>query len=303
MTYEATDEFGNSISLPMPSKAEFDSAEDMPADSFCGVFPLTHGCGALTYLKICGENGGMLFYGTVDIQHETVSGGGSTLNLKCRSLAGLLLDSEPLPSVCDSPSLPEIFSQHLKPYGFTGFSGSSAIFSGQFCITKGMSEWQAAALFCSAFLNAEPRVHGTIFDASGNKGNGSILFDNCKGTGYFSAERLDRCCDRITEIYAPDGAAGCYRLAAQDGEAARMGILRKRCLAPSPQNDQAAIKNSIKKSFVLHVCCPECPKAGIGDAAALNDPVLGCFGNLEIAGVHCTAGADGIRTRYSLRRK
>lgn len=293
---------GEEIFLPAPAEAQFDSAEDAPADSFRGVFPLGKSCGMLTGLKIRRETGETLFVGTVDIQREIVSGSGNFLHLTCRNLAGLLLDSEPVPQSYEFPTLPAIFALHVKPYGFSGFLGNTGIFRGPLLITKGMSEWQVAAAFCKKYLQLTPRVRGTIFDASGSVNPTVMTFDNSGNTRYFRAEVRNRCCDRFSELFAPSGKTGAYELAAKDEETGALGILRNRCLTKMPTDADSILKTADRKAFAILVDCPGVPVTETGAPAVLNDPLLGVSSGLTVSEICCTLGSGGVWTRYRLRK-
>lgn len=302
MTFSGVRPGGEEILLPSPVRAQFDSARDAPADSFQGVFPLGKSPGVLTGLKIRGARGETLFSGIADIQRESSSGSGNLLRLTCRGLAGLLLDSEAVPRHYSFPSLPVIFERHVKPYGFSGYRGDGRAFQGTLRIAKGMSEWQAAAAFCKNFLGVAPRVRGDCFDASGETAGSPIRFDNLRGVRYFGAEVKNRCCDRISEIFVPDGDTGAYRSAAKDAETAALGILRNRCLSGPSADADAVLKAACRKAFAVTVDCPGAPAAETGAPAELRDPLLGAYGGLSVAAIRCVADADGTRTRYVLRK-
>ncbi|WBY63838.1 MAG: hypothetical protein ACFWUD_03115 [Thermocaproicibacter melissae] len=292
---------GTEVILPMPVRGRYDSAEDAPADGLRAEFPLAKSCGTLTKLRVSGTDGSVLFFGTVDIQREITCGTGNVLNLSCRSLAGLLLDSEAVPRTYDAPSLPVIFERHIRPYGFTSFLGSQAICRGELCVRKGMSEWQAAAEFCRKFLRTEPRVKGMVFDASGTAAAEPLLLDNSAGMRYFRAEVRQRNCDILTKIYAPDTRTGLYRLAAEENESIT-GVHRVRCLA-NPESDASTVLRKTERSaFSVYAECPGTPATETGASASLRDPVLGEFADMVVAQVRCTWDEDGIRTVYCLRR-
>jgi hypothetical protein len=293
---------GTEVLLPLPAGARFDSAEDVPADSFQGIFPLTRTFGTLVRLRIDNPGGDPVFIGTVDVQREIVSGSGKMMRLSCRNLAGFLLDSAPVPVTLCFPSLGTIFERHVKPYGFTSFLGSGAVFREPFRIEKGMSEWSAATGFCKKFLHVTPRVRGTVFDASGSLPGGNLVLDNAGGTCYFSAEVRTRCCDRLTEVYEPDAATGAYRLTAEDKKTAAMGILRKRCLTGTGEDAEALLARADRSAFAVYASCPGAPKVSVGASSSLNDPVLGYFDGLTVAQLRCEYDAGGLRTSYCLRR-
>ena len=282
--------------LPAPEKARYDAAEDAPADGFSGVFPLDEDCGTLIGLKILGD-GDMLFYGTVDIQREIVSGSGSRLELTCRSLAGLLLDSAAVPVLYENLCLKDIFARHIQPYGFTDFRGETALYGGPFRVIPGMSEWQAAALFCRRFLRVTPRVNGTVFDASGGAVPDGPAF-GAGGTKYFCAEVRNRCCDRVTQIDTPDAQTGIYRIAAWENALP----LRVRCLTKAGADAEAVMAQARRSAFAVLVECPGAPAAEIGAKTSLSDPLLGTYENMKVADIRCELDSGGLRTRYCLRR-
>lgn len=292
---------GEEIRLPAPMEAQFDSAEDAPADIFRAVFPLQESCGAFVWLKIKEESGETLFFGTVDAQDETVSGSGHLLRVTSRSLAGLLLDSGPVPTVYRAPCLPVLFRRHLEPYGFTAFLGNSAVFREPLCVVKGMSEWQVLQLFCRKYLHTQPRVRGTVFDASGAPPRGELHLGGEDGLTCCRAEVKNRFCNILTELYAPNPTTGVYRLAAK-AENMPAGFMRRHCLAKSETDAAALIKEAERRSFSICAESPGTPTAEVGAPATFRSPILGDYDGLEAAELRCTLGKDGLRTDYLLRR-
>ena len=293
---------GTETELPAPTEARFDSADDAPADSFQGVFPFAESIGTLVRLRISGADGGELFLGTVDVQRAVVSGEGNLLRLVCRSLAGLLLDSEAVPQTCVFPSLATVFERHVRPYGFSSFLGDASIYREPLRVVKGMSEWQAAAEFCEKFLRVKPRVRGTVFDASGSVESGVLALDSTRGTRYSRAEVRSRLCDRLSMIYAPDGETGVYRLAAEDAETETLGIRRNRCLTKPGTDSAAILEKAERSSFAVYADCPGAPEVAVGAPVSLNDPALGAYNGLTVSQMRCVCGADGLWTSYCLRR-
>lgn len=289
------------IRLPAPMEAQFDSAEDAPADIFRAVFPLQESCGAFVWLKICDESGETLFYGTVDAQSETNSGNGHLLRVTSRSLAGLLLDSGPVPTVYRAPCLPVLFRRHLEPYGFTAFLGNSSVFRKPLRVAKGMSEWQVLLLFCQTCLHTQPRVRGTVFDASGAPPHGELHLGGKDGLPCCRAEVKNRFCSLLTELYAPNPATGTYRLAAKAGNTPT-GFLRRHCLAKSETDAAALLKKAERRSFSICAEYPGLPTAEVGAPAAFRSPLFGDYNGLKIAELRCTLGNGGLRTYCILRR-
>lgn len=293
---------GTETELPAPIEAQFDSADDAPADSFQGVFPFAESIGTLVRLRISDVGGNELFLGTVDVQRAIVSGKGNLLRLVCRSLAGLLLDSEAVPQICAFPSLATVFERHVRHYGFSSFLGDASIYREPLRVVKGMSEWQAAAEFCEAFLRVKPRVRGTVFDASGAAESGVLTLDNTHGTRYSRAEVRNRLCDRLSTIYASDGGTGVYRLAAEDTETGALGIRRNRCLTKPGTDAVEILEKAGRHAFAVYADCPGAPEVSVGAPASLNDPALGAYNGLTVSQMRCVCGSDGLWTSYCLRR-
>ena len=287
------------VLLPAPVKVVWDSSEDAPADSFSGIFPLEKCFGSLTGVKVLG-GGELLFDGVTDIQRETSAPGGRVLALAARSRAGLLLDSEAVPQTYSYPSLPMIYARHIAPYGFSGWLGGDWVFEGTMQITKGMSEWQAAALFCAAFLQTAPRVRGSVFDASGQAPQGELRFG---GTGlrYLSAEVKSRFCDRYSEVFAPALSGGTYVSAAKDAGTRALGIRRRRCLK-SADGAGRLFASADRKAFAVTVECSGRVQAETGEPASISGGVPGTSAGLTVAGVRYLMDASGERTRIVLRR-
>lgn len=286
--------------LPAPAQIVWDSCEDAPADSFSGVFPLTKSFGNLTGIKITDSDGELLFDGVTDIQRENASASGRLLKIAARSRAGLLLDSEAVPQTYSYPSLPMIFAKHVGPYGFSGWNGSGRMFEGTMQVTKGMSEWQAAALFCTAFLQTAPRVRGSVFDASGVTSAEELCF-GAGGVLCCSAEVKNRWCDRYSEIFAPASSGSAYVLAARDAQTQDLGIVRRKCLK-SADAAESLLAGADRKAFSLTLECAGRVKAETGEPGVFRDSVLGDFTGLTVSEVKYLLDAAGERTRVVLRR-
>ncbi len=286
--------------LPAPAEVVWDSCEDAPADSFSGVFPLTKSFGNLVGIKILDVSGEMLFDGITDIQREISAAGGRVLKIAARSRAGLLLDSEAVPQTYSYPSLPMIYARHIEPYGFSGFTGNSRVFEGTMQITKGMSEWQAAALFCTAFLQITPRVRGGVFDASGQSAAQEFSFGD-GGVRFCSSEVKNRYCDLYSEIYAPVLSGGAYVPAAKDAQTQALGTARRKCLN-SADGAAALLASADRNAFAVTVECPGRVQAVVGAAAVFRGGALGSFSGLAVAETRYLLDSSGERTRIVLRR-
>lgn len=291
---------GKNITLPQPVSVRLNRTEDAPADGFTGIFPLTGSFGEITGLRIYGTDGALCLDGLVDEQKESC-GSGRFLTLTARSRSALLLDNEAVPQTYCMPSLETVFLRHVKPYGFAGWKGSNKVFPGALQITKGMSEWQAAQAFCRKFLRTEPVITGGVFDASGERPQGNLLFDLDSGVKYSSLTVQSKYVSLYSELYTQSGKSGNYAVTAQDTQAQGLGVKRRRFLA-SGTDAEALIGSARRKAYSVTVLCPGEIPAKLRMAAAVRDKALGSTKNLYISEINYTLDADGEFTRFTLRR-
>lgn len=299
MTYTASGP-GGEIPLPAPASVRFDRDEDAPADGFSGVFPLRPDCGELTGLSIRDRTGAPVFDGIVDEQERTLDGGAS-LTLSARSRAALLLDNEALPQNYVNPSLATVFERHVRPYGFTGYAGAGRVFLGTLAVTKGMSEWAAAAAFCASFLKTTPRIRNGVFDAGGAAPDGEVLFGP-GGVRYASLTVRDRYCELFSELYRLGEDGGSYALAARDGAAQALGVRRRRYLSNSGTDAAAVLAAARKKASEAVLDCPGEVKAEPLLAARLAGGPAGTDGEWRVSSVRYRLDARGEHTEITLRR-
>lgn len=299
MTYFGITPSGVQVSLPCPVQVHLNQSEDAPADEFTGVFPMEKSPGNLTGIRIYDGNETLCFNGIVDEQKESCAVE-ITLTLIARSQAALLLDNEAIPQTYSMPSLTTIFTRHVRPYGFSSFTGNAKTFTGEFAVTKGMSEWQVAADFCTRFLNVAPRISGDVFDASGERPQGEIRFDNAGGISYSALTVENKYCSLFSELLA-QSANGAYSASLRDDTAAALGIQRRRCLTVG-QNSGSILGTARQKAFNVKVTCPGEIPAKILQNASVRDEILGETGGLYVSEIDYTLNTSGEITRFALRR-
>ena len=300
MTYVGVTPAGKTIILPAPVSAKLNQTEDAPADGFTGVFPLKKSNGNLTGLRIYDANHDLCFDGIVDDQKESC-GSEIKLMLVARSRSALLLDNEAIPQTYCMPSLATIFARHVKPYGFTDFVGDARTCSGQLAVTKGMSEWSVAEAFCHDYLKVKPRVVNGVFDASGEKPKGKLVFDQNRGIQYSSIVVQNKYCSLLSELLVQSSGNGTYSTVIQNSEANALGVKRRRCLAAGTDAD-ALMDAAHRKAFSVTVNCPGEVPAKMFMSASIQDKVLGAMDNLYVSEIDDTLDSSGKITRFLLRR-
>ncbi len=301
MTYIGVTPQGKSIPLPPPASVKLNRGEDAPADGFIGVFPLEKSIGNITGIRVYDKKQQMCFDGIVDEQKEGCAEE-RKLTLIARSRAALLLDNEAMPQTYNMPSLKTIFTRHVQPYGFQNYIGENRAFSGELMITKGMSEWQAAEKFCTCFLKVKPRIFGGVFDASGKKPQGKIIFDNVGGTRYSSITIENQYYHLLSELMVKLGESGVYCLAAQDVRAASLGVQRRRYLSNGSKNADKLISDAARKAFRAIVTCPWEFTASLLTGAVVRDATLGEMSDLYISEIAYSLDSSGESSRIMLRR-
>jgi hypothetical protein len=207
-----------------------------------------------------------------------------------------------MPQTYHMPSLQTIFTRHIQPYGFQDYIGENKAFNGELVITKGMSEWQAAAEFCTRFLKVKPRIIGDTFDASGEKPEGKIIFDNAAGTIYSSIETDYQYYHLLSELMVKSGGSGNYSPAAQNENAVSLAVRRRRYLSDGNQNADTLISTANRKAFRVVITCPGELAASLWTCAAVRDTALGTMDGLYISQIACSLDAGGESSRITLRR-
>ncbi|QAT48513.1 hypothetical protein EQM14_01250 [Caproiciproducens sp. NJN-50] len=298
MIYLATGPAGE-ITLPSPVRIRLDRDADAPADGFEGTFPLPAGGGQMTGLTVYDETGNIFFDGIVDEQEEDLTGG--TLSLSGRSRAALLLDNEALPQNYVNPSLATVFDRHIRPYGFTRFLGDEKSFTGTLAVTKGMSEWAAAAAFCSRFLKTEPRIANGIFDASGSAPEYEFVFGK-SGIRFSSGLARGRYCELYSELYMMDPDGGTYTLSARSDDAAALSVARRRFLSAGT-DVSAVLKKAGQSAFTCVLDCPGAVSAPLLSPARITEPPSGFEKSLCVSALRYLLDAEGEHTRITLRRE
>ena len=301
MTYAGILPDGTELRLPQPVQARLDREEDAPADGFSGVFPLRESAGNVVGIRVYDRNGELCFDGITDKQEESRAGE-QLLSLKGRSRAALLLDNEAIPQTYCMPSLSTIFRRHVQPYGFSGFRGGTKIFTGTLTVSKGMSEWQAAAAFCTQYLKVKPRIQDGVFDASGESPQGGIVFGNSGGVPYSALTVQNRYGELFSELWAQGGTENAYLPVFRDKTAAALGVRRRRCLAAG-QDAESVLRAARGKSFAVLVDCPGEIPVRLFQSARVTDEDSVAEENLYVSETAYVLGPGGETTRFVLRRR
>lgn len=286
---------GGERRLPAPARVRLNRSVEAPADALSAVFPFQGDVGNLTALRVLEEDGTVCFEGIVDEQTLAFDTG-AQMKLEARSRAALLLDNEAAAETMMNPTLALIFARYFAPHGFDGFLGDGGAFPGELTVAKGMSEWQAAALFCRKFLGVAPRVENGLLNASGSGPEGTLRFG---GEIRFSALTVQYdYCRMLSELVAvgADGKSAVLRC----GEAQALGVARRRYLTKGA-NGELLMRNARKKSLAVTVECPGAVKGLPGMRAQVNAAQWSGV-DLEVSETEYRLEPEGETTRFLLRR-
>lgn len=308
MIYKGTTITGKTIDLGNPISVRINKSDDAPADDLYVVFYYEDFIEELKYIKVyCGDD--IIFDGILDEQIVDITSSGKLFKIYARSTAALLIDNSALPQSYSNTSLEIIFNRHIKPYGFTKFVGNNKLFSKEFIVYKGMSEWDVLEKFCTMFLYTKPRIssNGTInasgkFDESKN-----VYLNNFNGqTKYKSISKNIKRYNKISEVFVRAGKESSYSIKAVDEYAIKFGVKRRRYLnlydnTNIPVNyAQLVINDANKKSSEIKVSCVGMVNTDIGCMVTIEDKLLGKLENLHISKIKYSMDAFGEVTELTM---
>ncbi len=305
MTFEGFTAAGVRCDLGIPVSVRINRGEDAPADDFTGLFPWGGADEPISRIRVMRE-GQLCFFGFVDEQAREFTEDGAVLKIVARSRAALLLDNEAMPQAYCAPHFSTVFRRHAAPYGFSRYEIPPGGKTGEFSVSKGMSEWQVLESFCRRYLSAAPRItRGDVFLAGVRPADGPVVFGGLSGGipwTSLSIRRKDW--ERISDVFV-QSKRGDYTTRVPDDETARMGIVRKRYLSASGGVSDAGrvLAAARRRSFELELECPAWADAEPGTPAVVRGAPGGEISGLSVYQVSCSLTGDGERTAVVLRRE
>lgn len=252
---------GQRWKLPAPVSITLQKDTDAPAAGLKAVFPAKRGTPHAAFLRV-EEYGCVWFDGVVDTLQET-DGAARLLTVTARSRAALLLDSEALPSLYRTPSLPALVQNHAVPYGFSEVRGSKRLFAVPYVVEKGISEWQALADFCRTYLGGSLREENGILTAEPPVLGEALLLGN-GGLPYLQVCRSWNLYRGLSEVWGQSG--GYWQKQQTDAAMQQTGILRRR-MAASPKSVLSAAQAEVN---LITVLCSGWPPVQLGQPAVLH---------------------------------
>ena len=175
LMFRITGNDGKEVLLEHPMSVSISSSCGAPADSLRAVFAVNGEAPPLYRIEVK-DGDETVFSGCIDSQTEELNGNSRLLTVCARSAAAVLLDNEARPQTYMCPSMRLLMKRHFEPLGFDRFIGPDRVFSGQFTVSKGMSEWAVLKKFAMTFLDTEPRIDKSgAIDISGSEGDGELF--------------------------------------------------------------------------------------------------------------------------------
>ncbi len=284
---------GNRLLLGEPSEAALSWDRDAPADLFRAAFQADRLWEEISEVELW-ESGVLEFRGIVDEQNTRISSKGLTVELVCRSLEALLLDSEAPPGAVNAPSLELLEARFLAPLGLRLGEGDRGKKRGVLAVGKGESCWEALSRFCENWLGTVPFV-----DLSGLVQCAGAPERELELAQVISAEISLLPCNRIGRIWQ-QSCQGAYDTLYKGN---RPGETRTRYFsAQSGKDPKAALAAGERESFLLTVTCAGRWYPGRNGRASVALPEAGRFYRCPVKSALYRRDASGDRTRLVLER-
>lgn len=209
------------------------------------------------------NQGKILFDGIADTITEYYSGKNCYIEVFGRNRVSLLIDNEVKPAVYNNPTSEQISQIFLKPYGFGGYIGETAVYNGIFNVSKGKSPWDIIESFTKSCYGTIPYCSpdNNVF-FTGLTSRGKITF----GKGFefdFYEYRTDiRRYKIISSVALKRNETDDYSTEVFSQEAEKRSILRKRYLNTSNTQfipiycGEKMLQNGINDSILISLKCP-----------------------------------------------
>lgn len=227
MKYILTDINGGTVTIENAVSVVLDRDESAAADALTVVFACDL-CDRDFASVVVEHEETIIFSGIVDEQTETQTAAALLLEITARSRAALLLDNEAQPQVYHKPSMDELFRRHIEPLGFADYIGENKILNGEMSITKGMSVWQALAVFQAYCGGTEPliRADGALDVSDSREVQTVILSSNI----IIKKSHTKKRCAIISKVYMRGRNGAGYEIETENPLAQRLNICRVRYL-------------------------------------------------------------------------
>ncbi len=293
MIFWGTTPAGESVLLGEPAEAALSYDKDAPADLLRAKFSVDRLWAELAQVSLY-ENGELAFRGVVDEQNAFLSASGLTVELVCRSLEALLLDSEAQPGTVLSPSLELLETRLLLPLGLTLGKGERGRQIGELTVEKGQSCWTVLEGFCRDRLGTVPFV-----DLEGRVQCGGVSPRRLKLRDVISAQVSLLPCKRLSRVWR-QSCGGTYDTLYENPRPGGRGV--RYVSMESGKNPRELIAAGEQDSFLLTVTCGGAWQPGRNGTADVELPGLGRFENCPVRSALWRRDKSGERTRFVLER-
>ena len=237
------------------------------------------------------DNNRCIFSGIVDVQRLICSDNKNYISIEARSMAGILLDNEAQPSQYNNADLLTILDRHIKDCGVAEVCHNNVVLSGNFDVTKGMSQWQVLNNFCQSTglgtpsVSADNKIYFNL-DSTISFGKGNIE--------YYYISLAKKRCNVVSDVYIKCKGSLSYDRRIKNNFADKMGIRARRYLDISQDSQQSIdvanqiIDMSNKNYCSIEVKCDKFVDAIPNQRADLSDKLIGNFKNLVVNSVRYT---------------
>lgn len=260
----------------------------------------------IAYIRL--ENQGkILFDGIADTITEFYSGKNCYIEVFGRNKVSLLLDNEVKPGIYNNPTSEQISQAFLKPYGFNGYTGGTAVYNGIFNVSKGKSPWDIIESFVKSCYGAIPYCspdNNVYF--TGLPSQGKITFGKGFDFDFYEYRTDIRRYKIISSVVIKRNEKEDYNTEIFSQEAEKRQILRKRYLNASNTRftpifcGEKMIQNGINDSRLISLKCPCLLTDCLGFEALVN--IRGqIIDNLRVCGLEVVVTNDELYSVVNLR--
>ncbi|MGN1081142.1 MAG: hypothetical protein ACI4QV_03550 [Acutalibacteraceae bacterium] len=198
----------------------------------------------------------LIFFGSVDTQEFDIDKKGKRMTVTARSDGAKLIDNQAKPKVYSYPSLSQIISEHVKPYGISADDYDSALQLIDFVITPGTSEWEVISCFFSELLDGMPRVdeHSKLICKKLGTYSYFTLSDSIDSARhYYSLRKKYKSSHLTSHMYILNSQTGIYSNTVEDSICQNYGVFRKEYSQYDPDKIYAKSKDTLTRFKQQHL--------------------------------------------------
>lgn len=303
-----SDIYNNIITKQNALAVTINIEENVPADDMTAVFPYFE-CNELCDVKVFDDDK-IVFSGVIDEQSRVLSQNGEFIRIVSRSMAAHLLDNESMPICYDRPTLNDILSRHVLPYGISCSNSDELSYNGTLTVSKGMTNWQVTEAFIKNTTGAMPRITAeSLLVVNGIRNDDEVVFsNNGDGIPYSDFTRTIKRCEEISTVHIKITNSTGYNTDIVNDNAAKRKILRERYInsvltdTPIICADKM-INRGKQKGIVMTLTTPKRLISILGNNAVIKGDNGEIIDSVYVSSVRYTLSSNKEQTAVTFKRK